>query len=160
MRTYVLEAPAAAGREAPARAPAIVAGTPRARSGFDTAQMAYLRRPYEIEYFASNRWADTPARMLAPLIARSLERAGCAPAGLRLDSELVRLVQDFTAAPSRIRLTLRAELVDTASKRVLAARELDEVENAPSDDPYGGVVAANRALERLLGRLGEFCKSL
>jgi cholesterol transport system auxiliary component len=36
-------------------------------------------------------------------------------------------------------------------------RELDEVEPAPSDDPYGGVVAANRALGRLLGRLGELC---
>lgn len=160
VHVYVLEArPAAASAGAPAPAVSV----PRARAGFDTAQMAYLRRPHELEYFASNRWADAPARMLAPLIAQAAERTGCwrarAPGTteLRLDSELVRLLQDFTVRPSRVRLTLRVELIDAGSKRVLAARELDEIEDAPSDDPYGGVLAANRALERLLGRLGELC---
>ncbi len=164
--TYVLDARPSVAR-LPQRDLAVAVSLPRARPGFDTPQMAYLRREHEIEYFANSRWADAPARMLAPLVAQALEAAGCwrsvvlAPSGvsaeLRLDSELVRLAQDFTARPSRVRLTLRAELIDAGSRRVLAARELDEVESAPSDDPYGGVVAANRALERLLGRLAEFC---
>jgi cholesterol transport system auxiliary component len=166
-RTFVLEAQLPAARETPARGPALVVGEPRARAGFDTTQMAYVRRPHELEYFARNRWADTPTDMLAPLLAQALERAGCwrsvvqapngAPAELHLDSELVRLVQDFTSSPSRVRLTLRVTLSETASGRVLATRELDEIEAAPSEDPYGGVLAANRALERLLGRLAELC---
>jgi cholesterol transport system auxiliary component len=86
-----------------------------------------------------------------------VQAPSAAAAELRLDSELVRLAQDFTVKPSRVRLTLRVELIDTAARRVLAARELDEVEPAASDDPYGGVAAANRALGRLLGRLGELC---
>lgn len=164
--TYVLEAQPAA-RQILKRDVSLAVSVPRARAGYDTAQMAYVRRAHELEYFAGSRWADPPSRMLAPLIAQALERAGCwrsvvlapstAAADLRLDSELVRLAQDFTARPSRVRLTLRAALIETASKRVLAARELDEIEEAPSDDPYGGVLAANRALERLLGRLAEFC---
>jgi cholesterol transport system auxiliary component len=40
---------------------------------------------------------------------------------------------------------------------VLASAEFDETEAAPSDDPYGGVLAANRALGRLLERLAAFC---
>jgi hypothetical protein len=28
---------------------------------------------------------------------------------------------------------------------------------APSEDAYGGVVAANRALERVLGQVTDFC---
>ena len=83
--------------------------------------------------------------------------AGLAAASLRLDTELVRLQQDFGAPPSRVRLTVRAQLLDAEGRRVLAAAEFDETELAPSDDPYGGVLAANRALARLLARLAEFC---
>jgi cholesterol transport system auxiliary component len=166
--TYLLDArPQAAPAARIPAGPALSVSVPRARAGFDGPQMAYASRPHELGHFAAHRWVDAPARMLAPLLAQALEGAGCwravvqapsaAAAELRLDTELVRLVQDFTVRPSRVQLTLRAELIDTASKRVLAVRELDEVEPAPSDDPYGGVVAANRALGRLLGRLGELC---
>ena len=80
-----------------------------------------------------------------------------AAANLRLETELVRLQQDFGARPSRVRLTLRAQLIDTDARRVLASAEFDETEVAPSDDAYGGVIAANRALGRLLERLAKFC---
>jgi cholesterol transport system auxiliary component len=165
--TYVLEAGRGAQVQKPKGERSLAVAMPRARAGFDGQQMAYTAREHEIVYFAAHRWADAPARMLAPLMAQALEDAGCwrsvvqspsaAAAELRLDSELVRLAQDFTVKPSRVRLTLRVELIDTAARRVLAARELDEVEPAASDDPYGGVAAANRALGRLLGRLGELC---
>lgn len=164
---YVLEAPPAAGTPRPRRDLVLEVSAPRARAGFDTPLMAYTERPSALEYFARNRWADTPARMLAPLLAQSLDRAGgfravvqapsAAVAALRLDTELVRLQQDFGVRPSEIRLTLRAQLIDAAAGRVLATAEFDEAEAAPSDDPYGGVIAANRALGRLLGRLADFC---
>ena len=49
------------------------------------------------------------------------------------------------------------QLIDTHSNKILAAKELDEIESAPSEDAYGGAIAANRALQRLLGQLSEFC---
>ncbi len=167
--TYFLEpesAPAAVA--APTRRDLVIAvSASRARAGFDTPMMAYLRRPNTLEYFARSRWLDTPGHMLAPLAAQALERSGAfravvqepspAAAALRLDTELVRLYQDFSAKPSRIRLTLKAQLVDLDARRVVAAAEFDETEAATSDDPYGGVRAANRALGRLLGRLADFC---
>jgi cholesterol transport system auxiliary component len=165
--TYLLDVRPQAAPPASQRRPVLAVSVPRARAGFDTLQMAYTQRAHELAYFAGHRWADAPARMLAPLVAQAMEASGCwrsvvqapsaAAAEMRLDTELVRLVQDFTVRPSRVRLTLRLELIDTVSKRVLAVRELDEVETAPSDDPYGGVVAANRALARLLGQLDELC---
>ncbi|HVB48892.1 MAG TPA: ABC-type transport auxiliary lipoprotein family protein [Burkholderiales bacterium] len=145
----------------------LAVSAPRAQPGFDTDQMVYVRRPHEIEHFAHSRWADTPARMLAPLLVRALLRGGGfravvqAPgpveADLQLDTELVRLQQDFSARPSRIELTLRVQLIDLRHGRDLATREFDVVESAPSDNPYGGVLAANRALGRVLGQLAEFC---
>lgn len=165
--TYVLDARPAAAPQRMKRDLVIAISAPRARPGFDTAQIAYMRRPHEVEYFAKSRWADTPPGMLAPLVAQALEQAGSfravvrasstAAADVRLDVEVVRLLQDFATRPSAVRLTLHAQLVEVASRRVLATREFDEVENASTDDAYGGVVAANRALERLLGRLADFC---
>jgi cholesterol transport system auxiliary component len=165
--TYVLEAKPAAGAPRPKRDLVLEVSTPRARPGFDTPQMAYTQRANALEYFGRNRWADTPARMLAPQIAQALEQSGgfravvqspsLAAANLRLDTELVRLQQDFGAKPSRVQLTVRAQLIDADARRVLASAEFDETETAPSDDPYGGVIAANRALGRLLERLAEFC---
>jgi cholesterol transport system auxiliary component len=140
---------------------------PRAWPGFDTPQMAYVRKPYELDYFADNRWVDAPARMLGPLLVHALEQSGgfravvqspaAVPADLRVNSELIRLQQNFAMQPSRVELSLRVQLVDVRGKRVLGTRTFDESENAPSDDAYGGATAANVALQRVLGQAVDFC---
>lgn len=144
----------------------LAVNAPRAAPGYDSPRMVYVRKSYELESFAKNQWVDTPARMLAPLLVRALEGGGRfravvqAPspvaADLRLDTEIVRLQQEFIAQPSRVHLTLRAQLVDVKSARVLASREFDVVEDAASEDPYGGVIAANRAVRRVLLELVDF----
>lgn len=154
----------------PSRPRAILAvNMPRAWPGFDTSGMAYVKQPHELEYFAKSRWADPPARMLAPLVVRALEQSGAfgavvrnpgaVAATLRLDTELVRLQQEFATQPSRVRVTLRAQLIDLEVRRVIGAREFEEVEMAAGDNAYAGVAALNRALGRMLPRLAEFCAS-
>jgi len=144
----------------------IAVAPPVARPGFDGPRMAYVTRPYEIQFFARHQWVDPPARMLAPLLAEALERAGrfhATQAGesivpaLRLETEIVALQQEFTARPSQVRFTLRAWLVDLPQGRVLATSTFEAVETATSDDPYGGVVAANRAVARVLAELSSWC---
>lgn len=151
----------------PAGAPTLIVALPRAAPGFDTAQIAYVRRPYEIEYFAHNQWVDTPPKMLAPMMVSAVERSDAFHAVLaaptsatgqwRLETELVRLQQDFSLAPSQVRLTLRATLVDTPARRVIASREFDVRVSAATDDPYGGVVAAQRAASQVMAKLAAFC---
>lgn len=143
----------------------LVISQPTSRAGFDTPRMAYQSQPLALEYFAYHRWADTPARMLKPLIAQALnvdfrtvvQAPSGLPADLRLDTELIRLQQNFVSKPSQIQLTLRAQLVDLKNKRIIASKLFDERENTSSDDPYGGVLAANRALQRVLTHLTQFC---
>ena len=140
---------------------------PRARPGFDTSQIVYLHQPHELDYFVANRWADTPARMLEPLLLQALEQTGSfraivrapgvVPANIRLDTELVRLQQDFGTQPSKVQITLRAQLIDMNDQRVLAVKLFDETENAASDNAYGGVITANRLLQRVLDQLSDFC---
>jgi len=145
----------------------LLVSMPRASPGFDTPQMVYLRQPHEMNYFAVNRWADAPSRMLAPLLTQTLTQTGSfravvqmpgvVPADLRLDTELIRLQQDFGTKPGRIQLTLRAQLIDVAGKRVIAVKLFDEAESVTSDDAYGGVIAANRAVQRVLEQVADFC---
>lgn len=152
---------------APATAPTLVVNPPHAAPGFDSQRIIYVRAPHQLEYFAHHEWVDTPARMIAPLIVGELERAGAfhavvltptaATGDLRLDTEIVRLQQTFGGGPSQVRLTLRAYLTDNTSRKVIGSREFDETVAATSEDPVGGVVAANRAVQAVLERLARFC---
>ena len=160
------EAPAATV-EPTAIARTLIVDIPRAAPGFETSQIAYVRRPYEIEYYAHNQWVDRPSNMLAPKMVRAIERTGAFHAVLggptsasgqfRLETELVRLQQDFSTTPSRVRLTLRAALIDTATRKVVASREFDARVDAPTDDAYGGVIAAQRAASQIVAELASFC---
>lgn len=147
---------------------AIAIAPPVARPGLDGPRMAYVTRPYELRYFARHQWVEPPARLLAPLLVLALERggqlrpvqahAGVTPA-LRLETELVALQQEFDVSPSRLRFALRAQLVDTEAERVIASTDLETTEPAGSEDPYGGVVAANRAVARVLEQLAGWCET-
>jgi len=164
---YVLEAKSLTKAARAKRDVVLEVSGPRAWPGFDTPEMAYVQRPYELDHFAASRWVDTPSRMLAPLLVQVLQQTesfkavmqspSVVASDVRLDVELVRLQQDFQTRPSRIELTLRVQIIDSRGRRVLASRLLEETENAPSDDAYGGVIAANAALQRVLEHLADFC---
>jgi cholesterol transport system auxiliary component len=138
---------------------------PDAAPGLATTRMAYVREPHRVEYYADNRWVDAPAAMLAPLLVQTLSRSGLfgvvvpqsapvARADLLLVSELLELTQVFQAGGgSEGHVAVRVTLLTADGSRVLASRTLRATEPAPHDDPYGGVVAANRAIDRILEEL-------
>ena len=148
-------------------APTLIVTPPHADAGFDSQRIMYLRQANQLEYFAHNEWIDTPARMLAPLIVAAVEASGAfravvqtpSPAAgeIRLDTEILRLQHEFLGAPSRVRFTLRAYLVDSATRRVIASREFEATVASASEDPYGGVVAAASAVRTVLEKLSAFC---
>ena len=144
----------------------LIINPPHAAAGFDSQRIIYVREPHQLDYFAHSEWVDPPARMLGPLLVAVIERTGAfravvltpgAAAGeLRLDTEIIRLQHEFQTVPSRVRFTLRATLVDDRTRRVLDVREFESTVAATSDDPYGGVVAANRAVQGALADLSLF----
>jgi cholesterol transport system auxiliary component len=157
----------ASGSPEPIAAPTLIVSPPSAASGYDSQHIIYVRGPHVHEYFSHSDWIDTPARMLAPLIVAAIGNGGAfhavvlapsvAAGDMRLDTEIIRLEQNFAEQPSRVRFTLRAYLVDDATRRVIAWREFDETVAAASDDPHGGVVAANRAAQTVMEKLASFC---
>lgn len=166
VRTYLLEAQFDRAKQLKSIPLVLTVSPPRAAPGYDTVRMVFLRQPHRLEYFAKNRWAETPAKMLGPLLVRALELRtgfnavttddGMVKGDVRLDTEITLLQQEFTTLPSRLHMKMRVQLVEQASYRVLATQVFDAVEATPSDDPYGGVIAANRMLPKMLGQIAEF----
>ena len=79
-----------------ATAPTLIVSTPRAAAGFDTRRIVYLRQAHELEAFAYHEWVDTPALMLAPLIAQAIERSGAFRAVLRAPTAASGRACDWT----------------------------------------------------------------
>jgi cholesterol transport system auxiliary component len=150
--------------------PVLLVAAPRAGPGLGGPRMAYQREPNQLQYFARSQWVEPPARLLEPLLAQALERTGRfqavtelalgASPGLRLESEVLRLQQEFAAKPSRVRFTLRLELVDVLASRIIGTREFEAVEPAPSEDAAGGAAAANAAVKRVLAEAAGWCAEL
>jgi cholesterol transport system auxiliary component len=136
---------------------------PQAEPGFDTPRMVYLTRPHEISYYATNQWAETLPRMMQSLLLQSLEKSGLwrvvvpipspVRGDYRLDSLGLALQQELSQPPSKIRVSLRLQLVRLRDQQLVGTRRLEVVEPAPTDDAYGGVVAANRAVAMLLDQV-------
>ena len=148
--------------------PTLIVNMPKAAAGFDTRHMIYTRSPHKVEYFAQNEWIDTPAHMLQPLIVATIEHThsfkGVLPkqdlvkSELRLECEIVRLIHSFSIKPSQVQFVLRATIIDNATNKVIAYREFDERVNAKTDNPFGGVIAANQAVNATLEKLSLFSK--
>lgn len=149
--------------------PTLVINPSSAASGFDSRHIIYLRQAYKLEYFANSEWIDPPARMLRPMLADAIAKTGAfqavvltpgaATGDMRLDTEIVSLVHDFTVQPSQVKLTLRATLVNDKTRRVLGWKEFNSSVTAPSEDAYGGVLAANLAVQKISQELADFCAS-
>lgn len=168
---YTLERAQSKAQSSPAfdtniRFPTLIVNTPKAAPGFDTQRMMYTRAPHQLEYFARSEWIDTPAHMLQPLIISAIEKTGAFNAVLakqsvvasdiRLDSEVIKLVQIFTTKPSYVQFTLRISFINMKTQQVIATQEFNERVNANSDNPIGGVLAANLAINQALDKLSVF----
>jgi cholesterol transport system auxiliary component len=145
----------------------LIVDLPTADAGFDSAHIVYLRTAGRPQSFARSEWIDTPARMLQPLIVRAAAESGAfaavvaapsaAAGNVRLETEIVRLQQDFGVTPSEVRFTLRAYLIRETTRQVLAWQEFDAVVAAGSDTPKGGAQTARQAVSGVLGQLAAFC---
>ncbi|OGT41688.1 MAG: hypothetical protein A3F42_03025 [Gammaproteobacteria bacterium RIFCSPHIGHO2_12_FULL_37_34] len=140
---------------------------PETVPAYNTTQMAYTIKPYQIAYFAKNRWAETPSQMLQPLIVQSLQNTGYFHAIVTppfvgnyhytLNTQILQLQQNFIYHPGMVQLTVRVQLSQTATGQVIATKQFSIFEPIRQRTPYGGVVAANRATGKLLTQLTEFC---
>jgi cholesterol transport system auxiliary component len=138
----------------------------RAAAGYTSSDLIYVKDTFELHRFVYHRWADTPARMLEPLLRLAIERTGRfgavlpsgsqAQAELRLNSELLRLRQVFAGERSYIEFKLRVDLIDVQSGRFVAGRIFSYQEPCTASTPQAGVNAANKAVTLFMEELQQF----
>jgi cholesterol transport system auxiliary component len=139
---------------------------PDAVAGYQTEQMLYIKTPFKVEAFANNAWTNPPADMLYPLMTQSLLISGyfyavaSSPYGdgsdYRLDTQLLRLHQNFLKKPSEIEFTVKLVLTRVKDSKVIASRLINEHIPCLTDTPFGGVLAANKATEQFTAAVTNF----
>tara|TARA_Y100000588_G_scaffold374379_1_gene449374 strand:+ start:1192 stop:1794 length:603 start_codon:yes stop_codon:yes gene_type:complete len=132
----------------------IFVSTPLSAEGFQSEQMMYVEKPYELGAFTKNAWVGPPARMLFPLIVQSLQNSRyfyavtslpySDRANYRLDTQLLSFYQSFLTKPSQMKLTVKNVVTNTLSSHVISSKIFNYSVPCPIDNPYGGVIAANQ----------------
>lgn len=139
--------------------PSIYISAPEAVAGFQTVQMLYSKAPYQTSEFVHNAWSSPPAEMLYPLMIQSFQESHAFRvvgsgthaeiSSYRLDTQLLELIQNFNVKPSRIQLTVKFMISNTASAKVIASMVFHVNVACSSDTPYAGALAANIATAQL-----------
>lgn len=166
---YTLAASSVPGAplSAPQKKSILLITEPRTNAIYNNTHMIYIPGRYQLQFFSQNRWADTPAHMLHPLLIKALQNTGCFEAILNtattmrydfiLNTQLLSFQQDFLSHPSQFRIFLRAQLINAKTLRILATQDFTVVTWAPQDNPQGGAQAANCATRILLEKITVFC---
>lgn len=134
----------------------ILISQPDAIAGYQTEQMLYTDKPYQLSPFAHSSWISAPSNMLTPVIVQSLQHSNyfyAVAAGpnadktdYRLDTQLIALQQNFLIKPSRLELSVQVVLTHISDNRVVASHTFNKSIPCSMETPYGGVIAANKAV--------------
>jgi len=131
-----------------------------AASFYDTQEIIYSRRAGERAYYQLSSWTEPPNRGVAASLAARIARTGAfrgavetgsgVRGGLMLRTHLVELYHDAAAPPGTARVALAAELIDPASRTLLAQRSFSAAVPVASYDAPGAVQGLGQALGALL----------
>lgn len=169
-RYYVLEVPAskdAAGRT-PRAATLLVAPT-TVSSFYETQDIVFSRTPGTRAYYQLNAWTERPGTRITELLVNRLDGAGSFSnvasviSGVRgdmvLDTHLTEFYHDAMTAPGSVRVSITAELLDPATRKLLVRRSFARAEPAATYDAPGAVQAFNRALGGVLDEIASWVES-
>jgi cholesterol transport system auxiliary component len=140
--------------------------SPEAAAGYQTEKMLYINKPFQLESFTKNAWISPPGDMLYSILVQSIQHTGyffavtTSPysegAAYRLDTQLLVLDQNFLKKPSVLEFSAKVVLTHINDNHVVASRIFNQVVPCPSDTPYGGVIAANKAVGLFTESVAEF----
>lgn len=139
---------------------------PETAALYATTQMAYATQAYQIEYFSQHEWGETPSQMLLPLLVKTLENTHAFTTVLTppyqghysyaLRTGITQLMQDFTVDPAVLVLSLRLQLSDGSTDRIIATKTISLREPMRRKTPDAGVDAANDAAAKALEETARF----
>jgi cholesterol transport system auxiliary component len=160
-RYYVLTAASAKpGAVSTPRASTLLVVPTVASTFYETQEIAYSRASGERAYYVFHMWTERPSRRITELLVMRLERerlfntVATAVSGVRgdllLNTYLVEFYHDAESSPSRVRISMTAELMDPVARVLLARRVFDQSAPALTTDAPGAVQAFGDAIAAIL----------
>jgi cholesterol transport system auxiliary component len=138
----------------------------QATSGYNTEQMLYINKPYQLNSFVKSAWISQPSGMITPLILQSMQASNYFHAvasgpdvdktDYRLDTELLSFQQNFLMKPSVFEYSIQATLTHIADARIVTTHTFTYQTPCPANTPYGGVLAANNTLNKFTSDLRKY----
>ncbi len=133
---------------------------------YESEKMLYMKKPYQLESFALNKWAAPPAEMMMNVIVSRLRESNyfhsvvASPfsghSDYDLKSKLISLRQEFLKKTSVVRIVMQVDVIDSHTNKVIASQNFQAVDEAPLNNPYSGVMAANRAAQTISKQIALF----
>ncbi|MHB1187409.1 ABC-type transport auxiliary lipoprotein family protein [Thiobacillus sp.] len=168
---YVLKDPVPPAITTPVRAdaPTLLVLDTTTGSFYDTDQLIFSRSAGTRGQYQFARWTERPGKRFADLMRARLDRQGAwhvSAAGgyvrgdVLLDTELVEFFHDATSEPGRVRLVLRAELVDLKQRKLLGRRVFEQQVALATYDAAGAAQASSQAVSQALDELTAWLASL
>lgn len=147
----------------------ILITTPVATPGYESSNMIYVMVPYQLRSFANHHWVSSPAQLLLPLLANHMRARGyfkgvvtspfSGGTTYQLNTQLLVLQQEFLQPQSVVRLTMQATLLSGATGKMIGSRVFEAVVPAKNNNPYGGVLATNKAANQVLSQIAYWTVS-
>jgi cholesterol transport system auxiliary component len=131
-------------------------------SFYDTDQLIFSRRAGTRGQYQLARWTERPGKRFSDLMRARLDRQGVwhvSAAGgyvrgdVLLDTELVEFYHDAVSQPGKVRLVLRAELVDLKQRALLGRRVFEQQVALATYDAAGAAQASSQAVSQALDEL-------
>lgn len=133
---------------------------------YNSTRLAYTVRPYQITYYSSSHWVDTPSQMFAPLIAQTLQKTNrfksivtppfTGQYHYALRTQIKTLLIDYTRTQPALQLTIQAQIISGYNGNLLSSRDFSAAIPLPQHSPYGAVYAANCAAEKVLREMAAW----
>lgn len=166
-RYFVLEAAPTRLVAATVKRDATLLVAPTTASAFyDTQEIIFTRVAGQRAYYQFSSWTEPPNRALSAALAARLELAGAfrgiaettssVRGSLLLRTHLVEVYHDATSVPGSARVTIAAELSDSAGRRMLARKTFTASVPVPSHDAAGAVQGFNEAFGAILDDIASW----
>jgi ABC-type uncharacterized transport system auxiliary subunit len=144
----------------------VVASMPSIGIG-DSFSMAFSRAPQQRALYQYASWTDRPSNRIVQLLTRRIEARGAFASvaelgrGVRGDLSLNIMVDELVhdTAAARGRLQVTAELVDRATRTLVARRRFEANAPVTQENARGAVDALSRALTIVLDELVPWLES-
>lgn len=169
-RYFVLEAaPSQLGAATVKRDATLLVAPTTASAFYDTQEIIFSRSAGQRAYYQFSSWTEPPNRALASLLAARLELSGAYRAvaettssvrgSVLLRSHLVEVYHDVTSVPGSAKVTIAAELSDSAGHMLLARKTFVASVPVRSHDAAGAVQGFNEAFGTILDEIAAWAGS-